>query len=213
MKLQARIIGSRVHDVGYRVFILHGAMELGFQRFSAKNCLYNGNQYLIVTVEGEESQLAEFKKLAETRRPKGAEVSKIEFCEFKGHVMSVEDFMHISMVEQLNKGIPLLLRMDDKLGSMDNKLSSMDNKLSSMDNKLSSIDCKQDKLLEGQDKIMRKQDASIELLKGVKDDTSAIREDLSRSPPLEEKVEELSRQIAEIKMTLSSIESRIAQSS
>jgi len=35
MKLKAMIRGSRVHEVGYRVFLLQKAIELGGGRFSA----------------------------------------------------------------------------------------------------------------------------------------------------------------------------------
>jgi acylphosphatase len=35
MKLKARIKGGRVHEVGYRAFLLQKAIELGGRRFSA----------------------------------------------------------------------------------------------------------------------------------------------------------------------------------
>jgi len=56
--------------------------------------------------------------------------------------MSVEDYMHISMVDQLNKGIPALLRIDDK----------------------------QDRMLEKQDQMIEKQDQMLVKLDEVRED-------------------------------------------
>ena len=50
------------------------------------------------------------------KRPEGAVVSEMAFEDFAGHVMSVEDYMQFSIVEQLDKGVRALLRMDKRLG-------------------------------------------------------------------------------------------------
>jgi acylphosphatase len=140
MKLQAKIWGSKVHEVGYRVFLLHKAIELGGQRFSAYNRIENGSQLLVALIEGDEEQIAEFKRFVEDSRPDVADVSSISFEEHHGYVMSIDNFMHISMVEQLNKGIPAFLRIDQK----------------------------QDKALEKQDKMLEKQDKMLEKLDEMK---------------------------------------------
>lgn len=118
MKLQAKILGSKVHEVGYRVFLLHKAIELGCRRFSAYNRFEQGSQMVVALIEGDEGQLQGFRSFVEESRPEGSEVSSILFEEYHGYVMSVEDFMHVSMVEQLNKGIPALLRIDRKQDKM-----------------------------------------------------------------------------------------------
>jgi septal ring factor EnvC (AmiA/AmiB activator) len=40
--------------------------------------------------------------------------------------MSVEDFMHVSVVEQLNKGIPALLRIDKKQDKIVEETAKLD---------------------------------------------------------------------------------------
>ena len=142
MKLQARILGNKVHEVGYRVFLLHKAIELGCRRFSAYNRFEQGFQMVVALIEGDEGQLKGFRDFVEESRPEGSEVSSIFFEEYQSYVMSVEDFMHVSMVEQLNKGIPALLR----------------------------IDLKQDKMLEKQDKMLEKQDATVAKLEETRSD-------------------------------------------
>ena len=42
MKLKARINGEKVHDVGYRVFLLDLALELWIKRFAAKAKINGG---------------------------------------------------------------------------------------------------------------------------------------------------------------------------
>ncbi len=118
MKLQAKILGSKVHEVGYRVFLLHKAIELGCRQFSAYNRFEQGFQIVVALIEGDEGQLKGFRDFVDESRPEGSEVSSTHFEEYHGYVMSVEDFMHVSMVEQLNKGIPALLRIDRKQDKM-----------------------------------------------------------------------------------------------
>ena len=149
MKLQAKILGNKVHEVGYRVFLLHKAIELGCRRFSAYNRFEQGFQMVVALIEGDEGQLKGFRDFVEESRPEGSEVSSIFFEEYQGYVMSVEDFMHVSMVEQLNKGIPALLRIDRKQDKMLEK---------------------QDKMLEKQDKMLEKQDATVAKLEETRSD-------------------------------------------
>jgi hypothetical protein len=73
---------------------------------------------VMALIEGDEGQLKGFMSFVEESRPEGSEVSSTLFEEYQGYVMSVEDFMHVSMVEQLNKGIPALLRIDRKQDKM-----------------------------------------------------------------------------------------------
>jgi acylphosphatase len=125
MKLQAKILGSKVHEVGYRVFLLHKAIELGCRRFSAYNRFEQEFQMVVALIEGDEGQLNGFRSFVDESRPEVSEVSCTLFEEYHGYVMSVEDFMHASMVEQLNKGTPALLRIDRKQDKMLEKQDRM----------------------------------------------------------------------------------------
>jgi acylphosphatase len=149
MKLQTRILGRKVHEVGYRTFLLHKAMELGCHQFSAYNRFEEGLQAVVALIEGDEGQILGFKSFVEESKPETSEVSGTFFEEYHGYVMSVENFMHLSMVEQLNKGIPALLRLDQKQDKMLEK---------------------QDKMLEKQDKMLEKQDGTIAKLEETRSD-------------------------------------------
>ncbi len=130
MKLRTKITGSKIHDVGYRVFLLRKALELGMEKFNAYNTKENKNQVLIALLEGSEEQITAFVDFAKMNKPESAEVTDVAFEDYEGYVLSIGDYMHLIQVEQLSKGIPAIL----------------------------SIDRKQDKMLEKQDKILEKLD-------------------------------------------------------
>ncbi|MFQ6052547.1 MAG: hypothetical protein ACE5K4_12780, partial [Candidatus Hydrothermarchaeota archaeon] len=48
-----------------------------------------------------------------------------KFEEYKGHIMSVIDYMHFLQVEQLNKGIPAILDIRENTGKMLDKQDLM----------------------------------------------------------------------------------------
>ena len=118
MKLKIIITGGKVHEVGYRFFLFTMAMELGCDRFFAKNQLDGGNQVLVAFIEGDELRLADFKMFALSQRPEGAVVVDVAFENYDGPIMSADAFLHFFSADQLNKGIPALLRIDRKQDRM-----------------------------------------------------------------------------------------------
>jgi acylphosphatase/archaellum component FlaC len=140
MKLKIVITGSKVHDVGYRVFLLKHAMNLAVPGLSVYNWEENGQQQVIALAEGDEGRITAFRKVAEEKRPPLAKVSDITFEPYDGDVGRTSELAMLCSFVQLDKAIPLLLRMDNRLGSMDDRLGSMDNRLGSMDDRLGSMD-------------------------------------------------------------------------
>jgi acylphosphatase len=145
MKLKARISGPRVHEVGYRVFLLRRALALDVERFDAYNAQENGMQVVEVLIEGSEDQLEEFRGIVESSGPEGAEVSDVTFDKYEGRVMGVEQYMHLAHVEQLDKGIPAILKIERMQGQM--------------------LD-KQDQMLDKQDQMLEKLDQTREAIVG-----------------------------------------------
>ncbi len=130
MKLKAKITGSKVHEIGYRVFLLRKALELGVERFNAYNTKEKGNQVLVALLDCNEEQVSAFKEFSRANIPEGAEVSDVTSEDYEGYITGIGDYMHLLHVEQLSKGVPAIL----------------------------SIDKKQDKMLEKQDKMLEKLD-------------------------------------------------------
>jgi acylphosphatase len=129
MKLKATITGPKIHEVGYRTFLMGAALDLGIEGFTAFNRRENGKQIVVATVEGNEEQIAAFKEFAQKEKPELAEVSDRAFVDFNGNVMKIEAYSLLNTNEQLNKGINAILRMDIKMGNMDAKMGSMDAKM------------------------------------------------------------------------------------
>ena len=122
MKLKTKIMGSKVHEVGYRVFLLRKALEIGVERFNAYNTKENGTQVLVALLEGNEDQIPAFVDFTKTNKPENAEVVEITFEDYDGYVTSIGDYMHLIQVEQLTKGIPALQSIDGKQDKMLDKL-------------------------------------------------------------------------------------------
>ena len=117
MKLKIKIAGPKVHDVGYRYFLMSNAIDLGLKGFHARNRMDGEKQEVLALVEGDEEEIADFKELVETRKPELSEVSSIAFEEYGGDVMGVGDYAQVCTALQINKAIPLLLKIQNNTGT------------------------------------------------------------------------------------------------
>ena len=117
MKLKIKIAGPKVHDVGYRYFLMSNAIDLGLKGFHARNRMNGEKQEVLALVEGDEEEIADFKELVETRKPELSEVSSIVFEDYGGDVMRVGDYAQVCTALQMNKAIPLLLKIQNNTGA------------------------------------------------------------------------------------------------
>ncbi len=113
MKLKVKITGPRVHDVGYRYFLMSKAMDLCLKGFHARNRMSGEEQEIIALVEGDEEAIADFGKLVETRKPEHSKVSSIAFENYEGDVMRAGEYAQVCTALQMNKAIPLLLKIQN----------------------------------------------------------------------------------------------------
>jgi acylphosphatase len=118
MKLKIKIVGPKVHDVGYRYFLMSNAMDLNLSGFHARNRPGGKEQEVIALVEGDGVAIDDFKSLTETNRPVGAEVSIVTFEEYDGAVMPAGQYAQVCTALQLNKAIPVLLEIRDSSKAM-----------------------------------------------------------------------------------------------
>jgi acylphosphatase len=115
MKLKMRITGPKVHDVGYRYFLMSMAMANRIRMFEAHNIESNEGDEVLVFLDGDEETVKAFRTLAETKRPARSEVSNIAFEDYYGDVMKIGEFAQFCSIVQLDKAIPVLLDMRDDL--------------------------------------------------------------------------------------------------
>jgi len=92
MKLRITITGPRVHDVGYRYFLLGRAMGLRLPGFDASNLTDGKNQVVDIVIDGKESQVEAFKEYIENNKPSGAEVTSINISDYDGDVMPMAEY-------------------------------------------------------------------------------------------------------------------------
>jgi len=149
MKLKAIIRGGKVHEVGYRFFLFTKALELGGQGFFARNQSDGIKQVVMAFIEGDQQQLAEFREFVQAAKPEGSNVEDVALENYSGSIMSTDAFMHYFTADQLNKGIPALLRIDSK---QDRMLET------------------QERMLETQDRMLEKHDEAIAKLEEVRSD-------------------------------------------
>ncbi len=115
MKLKIKITGPKVHDVGYRYFLMSMAMTNRIRMFEAHNIDSNEGEEVLVFLDGDEETVKAFRTLAETKRPARSEVSSIVFDGYEGDVMKIGEYAQFCSMVQLNKAIPVLLDMRDDL--------------------------------------------------------------------------------------------------
>ena len=113
MKLKIKIIGPKVHDVGYRYFLLGIAMSSRIRKFEAHNTKGNEGGEVLVFADGDEAAIKAFRAQVETEHPTQSEVSNIVFEDFEGDVMRIGEYAQFCATIQLNKAIPVLLEIRD----------------------------------------------------------------------------------------------------
>jgi acylphosphatase len=148
VKKKILIKGKKVHDVGYRLFLLDEAEARLIPYLNAKN-IKNEIEVVEVLVGGEKEQVESFAGFVETDFPEDAEVDSISVEEYEGNIKTIESFSRSFSISQLSKiartGVAMLNIQKD------------------MNNTINKISESQDKMLEKQDKMLEKQDMHIKI--------------------------------------------------
>ena len=113
MKLMIKITGPKVHDIGYRYFLMSMAMSNMIKMFEAHNTESDEGQEVLVFADGEDKAIEAFRALVKTKRPARSEVSNIAFDDFDGEIMRIGEYAQFCSIVQLNKAIPVLLEIRD----------------------------------------------------------------------------------------------------
>jgi acylphosphatase len=119
MKAKEIAIKGKVHDVGYRLFLLSEAESIFIEKFDARNVLVEGEQHLIVRVEGVEERIKRFIVFAESNYPPGASVESVAVKDYGEEVRSIDSFRQSLIVSQLTKmaqaGVGMLRKQDETI--------------------------------------------------------------------------------------------------
>ncbi len=190
MKAKKIIIKGKVHDVGYRLFLLTEAESMFIENFDARNIVVNGEQHLIVKVGGPEEKINRFVEFAHSNYPPEASVLAVDVEDYPEEIRSIDSFRQSFMVSQLAKiaqvGAGMLRKQDTSLEKQDMMLD------------------RQDMMLDRQDMMLEKQDETIT---AIREESEKTREVIKGK--IEEDVEWLKAEIIEIKTTLGKVKERV----
>lgn len=192
MKMRIMIKGPKVHDVGYRPFLIALADEFELDGIGVRNIEIEGNQAVRIKIEGDEDGVRDFEDAVKTRRPEGANVSSVMGEPYDGRVPSIERTAITNMNLQLAKGISALGRVDTTLTSMNATLTRMDTALTGVDKKMGQILGKQDETIE----VLSGMDEKMDRMLVRQDETTEAIKDLQ---PVSGRINRIEQDIKEIK--------------
>ena len=202
MDIKKKIIikGQRVHNVGYRPFLLGVAESMEIERFFAKNIIMDEKQAVHVLVDSSEEKVKAFIDIVSSEYPEKSEVENVEVEDLIGNVMKIDSYYRYLTAMQLSKiatyGGKMLEKQDMLLE-------------------------KQDESLKMQNSMLDKQDESLKTLNNINSDTSEIKSTtktmemdirdarFNLSHLIETKFKEHDADIAQIKTTLAEMQEAI----
>ncbi len=103
MQLKIQLSGPKVHDVGYRYFLMSLAMANRIRMFEAHNMESTEGEEVLVYVDGVEDAVKGFLDLVHSKRPTRSEVSGIFSHGFEGEVMKIGEYAQFYATVLLNK--------------------------------------------------------------------------------------------------------------
>jgi len=126
VKVRITIAGEKVHDIGYRYYLMENALAFGIERFRAVN-LVKDKQIVEVFVEGEEENVKEFCEFVRTNFPPDAVVDEVKVEDYKGHVPKIEAFALVFNIGQARKFIEEAKGVKSSLNDINEKLTDVKN--------------------------------------------------------------------------------------
>ncbi len=183
IKKKLVIEGEKVHNVGYRLFLMDLADDFLLTCFSAKNKVKEGKQIVEVLAGGKRCGVEKFISLAKKEYPPNSKVAKVSDYDYDEDIRSIESFSRSFSTSQLAKiagaGVSMLGKQDTAIDLQKHTLGKQDQMLDKQDQMLGKQDQmveKQDQLLGKQDQMVEKQNKNTEVLSGKLDN---IHNDLS----------------------------------
>jgi len=173
MKHKIKITGPKVHDVGYRVFLLKHAMNVALPGLSTYNWDEDSQQEVIALVEGDEARIKAFQKAIEKSKPELAEVSKITSEPYDGEVGRTSEVAMLCSFVQLDKAIPLLLDMRDDLKAVrknTDMIPQISNDIKEMKGDIKAVRKTTEATLDETKAIRKTTDTTLEEIKSLRED-------------------------------------------
>lgn len=118
-KRRILIKGQKVHNVGYRAFLLDEAEARLIPNFSARN-IKNETEIVDILVGGDKEKIDAFIKFIKNNYPEAAEVIDISIEDYDGDIRTIEAYSRSFSATQLSKiaitGVGLLKNQKEHIG-------------------------------------------------------------------------------------------------
>jgi len=170
MKLKIKISGPKVHDVGYRYFLMSMAMANRIRMFEAHNTESSDGEEVLVFVDGEEDAVKGFLTLVRAKRPARSEVSGIFSDGFEGEVMKIGEYAQFCSTVQLNKAIPLLLDIRDDMKEIKVDIKEVKVDLKEIKTDIKEIKTDVQEMSGGINAVQKSTQAALDEIKGMRED-------------------------------------------
>ncbi len=113
MKLKITITGPKVHDVGYRPWLVELAMNMGLKGLDVYNDEEDGQQIVIALIEADDRRIQKFFSAVNAKRPQLAIVGSIISGDYADDVMPLWQTVAMNAYGQMNKAISILQAIKD----------------------------------------------------------------------------------------------------
>ncbi len=168
MKGKIRIIGSKVHDIGYRYFLMENALAFGIEGFRAVN-IGDEKQIVEVYVEGGDEAVNEFCEFAKSNFPPDAVVDEVRVEDYTGYIPKIEAFALVFNIGQSRKfieyGKQVLGKQDKMLEKQDETIKAVKEVGEKVDKVGEKVDALRQDLKAYLDERFRKIEIEIERIK------------------------------------------------
>ena len=162
------IEGEKVHNVGYRPFLLWKVRELGIPNHDARNVKENGMERVVVSVGGEGKSVQVFVEFVKENCPEKAKVSRVLEAEPPERVMPVDEYQKVLDSEQHNTLIQAGLMMIDMqkqaVESINKGFSETKHDFITLRDDYGKISHTMEKILESMDNTSKKTEQVLERL-------------------------------------------------
>jgi len=189
--INKRIIieGEKVHNVGYRPFLLSKAWELNIPNYFARNIKEeDGVEQVEVYLGGDEEQVQEFIEFIKNNYPPKANVSGVREAEPPGRIMQIDKYDRVLSAEQRNTmvqtGLIMIGKQDQMIGKQDQMIDKQDQMIGKQDQMIGKQDQmigKQDQMIGKQDQMIDKQDETQKAIENMHSDVNNNFQDLNGS--------------------------------
>ena len=138
IKKKIIINGPKVHDVGYRLFLLDEAEDRLIPFFSVKN-IRNKEQVVEVLAFGEENRVERFIEFVKNNFPDDAEVNSVSVEDYEGDIRTIESFSRSFSISHLSKIARTGVAMLNLQSNMNHTLSDVKDTQSNMNDTMSNM--------------------------------------------------------------------------